>query len=177
MKRYLAPAVCAVLALLIAPGSALAQSDTATCGITVTVDAIVEWDAAAFTAIGLANITAQGDQPTGTSSLVLYTNGDVDLTADNDTDAQLSSATDALVTEYQLTDDGDGTSGTGMVTDVTTWTDYTTFLSPAVTVTHVSTDGAVNITLGVRASNPAGEVADTGAYSATQTLTATWAGP
>jgi len=90
MKRYLAPAACAVLALLTCPGSALAQLDTATCDITVTVDAIVEWNG-------------------GT--------------------AQLSSATDALVTEYQLTDDGDGTSSTGMVTDVTTWTDYTTFLT------------------------------------------------
>ena len=153
--------------------------DTATCAISVTVNQIIEW-ADNFAGISLAQINAQGDTPSDNETQTLYINCNVEISADNTATAQLSSATDTLVTEYQLADDGDGSATTGAsgaaegASGIASWTGYDTFLSTALAVTHVDTDGAVDITLSVRASNSAGEVADAGAYSATQTLTASW---
>jgi len=78
-----------------------------------------------------------------------------------------------LVTSYMLTDNGDGTNTTGGA-DQTSYTVYSSFLSPAYIITHVAGDGAVVITLYAKAENPSGEVADAGSYSAIQTLTAAW---
>jgi len=152
-------------------------SDSATADVTVTVDEIIEWDvvvnAGNFETIELANITNQGDAPEASKSLVLYTNCNLNITADHTAAAQLTKTTDTLVTEYKLAYDKNGTNGTGG-TDVAVWTDYTTFLGAGSAVTHVTLDGAVNVTLSARASNDAGNVADAGAYTATQTLTATF---
>ena len=54
------------------------------------------------------------------------------------------------------------------------YTLYSSFLSSASVITHVSGDGAVVVTLSARATNDSGNVADAGNYSATQTLTASW---
>jgi len=146
----------------------------ATCDISVTVDGIMEWSGN-FSDINLSNITSQSDEPNDYSTTTLYTNGDVDITADNTTTAQLSSATDTLVTEYKLEYDGDGASATGGST--VDWTAYNSFLSPTASdVTHYEGDGNVDVTLWAKAKNPAGEVADAGSYTATQTLTAAWDG-
>jgi len=162
------------LVLLIDANVVWAQppDDPATCDISVTVNTIMEW-AGNFSNISLTAISAQADAPEGSQVQTLYTNCNLEISADNTTTARLSSATDALVTKYQLSYDGDGVTATGG-TGVATWTDYNTFLSTASAVTHVDTDGAVNVTLYVQASNPGGRVADAGAYSATQTLTASW---
>jgi hypothetical protein len=82
---------------------------------------------------------------------------------------------DTLVTEYKLTFDGDGSSATGAST--VDYTSYESFLNPAVSVTHVGGDDAVIVTLYVRAGNYLGDLANSGSYSATQTLTASWVGP
>jgi hypothetical protein len=147
--------------------------DTATCSITVTVADIMEWEAN-FPPIALADITSQGASVTGSATITLYTNGDVDISADNTTAAQLTGpASDTLVTEYALAYDGDGVTNTGGLAVL--WTLYSSFLGVASRVTHVPGDGAVDVTLSVRASNAGGTLANAGAYAATQTLTATWA--
>jgi hypothetical protein len=171
LPRILLPVV---LVLCLAPNLALAQpaDDPATCDITVTVDPIMEWSAASYGPIALANITSTTDTPSGTADFTLYTNCNSEISADNTATAQLSSATDTLVTEYQLAFDGDGASATGG-TDVGSWTDYTTFLSTASAVTHVDGDGTAVITLSAQAST-GGSTPDAGAYSATQTLTVSW---
>jgi len=165
------------LVLLIDANIALAvpPNDDATANITVTVADIMEWSGD-FATIALPDITTQTSAPTASQTTTLYTNGNVDITADNTTAAQLALGTDpnqTLVTSYMLTDDGDGTNTTGG-TDQASYTLYSSFLSPAYTITHVAGDGADVITLYAKAENPSGEVADAGSYSAIQTLTAAW---
>ena len=164
----------AVLVLCLTANLTLAQpaDDPATCDITVTVDPIMEWSAASYGPIALANITSPTDTPSGSAAFTLYTNCNSEISADNTATAQLSSATDTLVTEYQLAFDGDGASATGG-TDVGSWTDYSTFLGTPSAVTHVDGDGTAVITLSAQAST-GGSVPDSGAYSATQTLTVSW---
>jgi hypothetical protein len=148
------------------------SSTTATCAISVNVSEIMEWDTA-FPAINLASITTQSQQVTGSAITTLYTNGNVDITADNTTAAQLTASGGAtLVTEYSLSYDGNGVSATGG--SAVSYATYDVFLSTPSRITHVTGDGAVVLTLGVRASNHAGDVSEATSYSATQTLTASW---
>ena len=152
----------------------------ATANVTVTVDNIMEW-AGDFTDITIAtHITAKSSAPVGSGTATLYTNGDVHITADITTAAQLKLGSDPnqiLLTSYKLTDDGDGTNTTGG-TDQGSYTLHGSFLlSSPYAITHVAGDGADIITLWAQAENPSGEVADAGDYSAIQTLTASWGNP
>lgn len=128
-----------------------------------------------FSTIVLSNIQTRDQAPESSSSTTLYTSGNAEISADNTTTAQLSSATDTLATEYKLTFDGDGSSATGG-TD-TTYVTYDNFLTTAAGVTYVTDDNDVDVTLHVRASNYAGDLANAGTYTATQTLTVHWVGP
>jgi len=160
--------------------------DSATCAISVTVDSIIEWEGAAFDAIDLdaqsgeAPITAQADNPEGTSAYTLWTNCNVELSADNDADAQLDDGTDVLVTKYKIATDGDGDPDTGADSDAVTasgsdvYALHNLFLATALDITHVNTDGNVEVTLSVEATNDTDEVSDSGSYTATQTITAAW---
>lgn len=172
----------ALVLLCFTPNLVLADDPgdaNATCAISVTVNTILEWEGN-FTDITLTAISAQADTPEANEVQTIYTNCNFEIDSDQTTTAQLSSTTDTLVTKYKLADDGDGSSDTGATaaaesaSGISTWADYNSFLSTALAVTHVDTDGAVNITLHVQASNNAGEVADAGSYTATQTLTASW---
>jgi len=174
--------VLLVVILCVTARSALAVDpgdSTATCSISVTVNTIMEW-AGNFSAITLTAISAQADAPEDNKTQTIYANCNFEISADNTATAQLSSTTDTLVTKYKLADDGDGSTTTGADgtaendSGIATWTDYSTFLSTPLAITHVDTDGAVDITLYVQATNASGEVADAGSYSATQTLTASW---
>ena len=136
----------------------------------------MEWDADNFPSIVIPNITAQGVPQEKSASLKLYTNGNVHITAINTAAAQLTKTTDTLVTEYMLTDDGDGINTTGG-TDQTVYTDYATFLSTAYAIKYVADYNDVTVMLHVRASNSAGTLADAGLYEATQTLTVHWGDP
>jgi hypothetical protein len=157
-------------------------NDAATCDITITVNSIVEWEGANFAAINLAAIDAQGDEPNDSSVYSLWTNSNVALSADQTTASELthSGTVDTLVTKYKISTDGDGDPNTGATavdvglsgSDV--WTTYDLFLETALAITHYNTDGRVEVTLEVQASNDADNVADTGAYAAQQTITATW---
>jgi hypothetical protein len=201
MRSYLFIAVLAVSALLSPPNPALAKpsSVSARCNISCTVAEIVEWSDDSFPPIDLAGISAQSSQVSGSSRLCLYTNGDVKITADNSDAAQLSKDDNhKLVTEYKLEYDAFGANKTGGST--VEWSEYDCFLSEGSTVTHVSGDGAVEVTLSVRASNESRDlgssltpnltlanpsssnatciisctVANVGECTATQTLTACW---
>lgn len=158
--------------------------DSATCAISVTVDSIIEWEGANFAAIDLdsqeAAISAQAHTPEGSSVYTLWTNCNVALSANNTTASQLSDGTDTLVTKYKMSEDGDGVATTGATaaaeatSGVGSYVLYDSFLSSALAITHVNTDGAVEVTLYVEASNAADEVSDSGDYTAIQTITATW---
>ncbi len=149
-------------------------ADTAACRITVRVAPIMEW-AGDFSAIDLGIIGAQGDVLTASASVILYTNGDADITADRSTSAELSAEEGGtLYTEHKLEYDGDGVTATGGAT--VDWTPYDSFLSSPSRCTHVSGDGAVRVTLSVRASRPTGAPGGPVTYTAIQTLTPRWAG-
>ncbi len=172
--RILITATVCIAAIVLFSSSALAQpaDDTATCAVSATVANIMEWSAN-FSAISLGTMSSVSDTLTGSETATLYTNGNVDITADNTTAAELSEAGgDTLYTEYQLSYDGNGTTATGG--SAVSYTVYSSFLSSASTVTHYDEDGAVVVTLGARATNAAGTLADAGSYTATQTLTASW---
>jgi hypothetical protein len=140
---------------------------SATCNISCTVAEVVEWSEASFPAIELGELTTQKSQATGSTSLILYTNGDVKVTADNSDAAQLSKdSSHKLVTEYMLEFDTAGAA--------TEWNSYAHFLGDGLTAKHISGDGAVEVTLSVRASNDSKETGDSGRYNATQTLTVCW---
>lgn len=129
-----------------------------------------------FGGITLQDIQTRDQVSTGSSSITLVTTGDAEISAENGEDARLTEPEgDSLYTEYKLEFDGDGASSTGGTT--VNFTSYDSFLTSPAQVTHVLDDDQVTVTLSVRASNYANQLANAGTYSATQTLTAAWVGP
>ncbi|MHC4912543.1 MAG: hypothetical protein ACYTE5_06005 [Planctomycetota bacterium] len=147
--------------------SALPPPASATCDISCTVAEIVEWSQPSFPAVELAELTAQSSEASDSASLILYTNGDVKITADNSDEAELSKGGNhKLITEYRLEFDTAGAA--------TGWSSYDGFLKKGLTVEHISGDGAIEVTLSVRASSDINKTVDSGRYNATQTLTVCW---
>jgi hypothetical protein len=171
-KLYLVGAFALAVTCMFA-GSVTAQpaDDPATCAVSATVDNIMEWEGN-FAAIDLGHITAQATVLTGTAAITLWINGDIHITADNTSAAQLHETDDTLVTAYGIAYDGDGSTATGGST--VAYTAYDSFLTTASVVTHFDEDGAVEVTLSARAANDTDNVADAGSYTAVQTLTASW---
>ena len=173
MKIRVIATLCVVATMLLST-SAFAQpaDDDAKCSVSATVANMTEWSD--FSAMNLETTDDRDDQLMGSDTTTLYTKGNVDITAENDTDAELSEPAggDTLHTEYSLSYDGDGSSATGSST--VSYTVHSSFLGSASTVTHVDADEAVVVTLGARATNAAGTLADSGDYSATLTLTLSW---
>jgi hypothetical protein len=130
-----------------------------------------------FDPLTLPNITMQAGESEGEAEVMLFTSGDAEISADNTTTAQLSSATDTLFTEYKLSFDGDGTTKTGGST--VDFSSYDSFLNTPAYVTYVTDDNDVKVTLSVNAKNYSypDQLANAGTYSATQTLTVHWVGP
>jgi hypothetical protein len=175
MKSYLSIAVLALFVLSPVPILAPAQPPpvSASCRITCTVDVSVEWSDIDFPPVELPDLTSENSRVSGSTSLVLYTNGDVTITADNSDTAQLSKGTlHNLVTEYRLEYDAAGAAQTGGST--ITWSDYDSFLNEASTVNHIPGDGAVEVILSVRAAYDKNAPPASGDYTATQTLTVCW---
>jgi hypothetical protein len=136
---------------------------------------VMQW-AGNFPSIALTPITSQAGVSAGSATMSLLLTGDAEISADNSNAARLNGPNgDTLVTEYALAFDGDGHGSTGG--PAVGYTPYDSFLAGGVPVTHVVGDDIVDVTLSVRAQNPAGDVADAGAYSARATLTVTWVGP
>ncbi len=186
-RLLLLSALCIVV--IIGPSTKLALADPladdATCAITCTVNGIMEWDTATFTTgIALGPVTGRAVYTdSGTDMIILYTNGSVDITADSgDNDALLVTGTsDTLTTKYGITFDytSAGTNTYGVAgADGGEWQLHNEFLTPvAAAVTHYNGDGDIQVTLSCQVSTTVDEVPDKGAYTATQTLTATWTGP
>jgi len=158
MKRR---ALLLAAVVLAAPISLLAQT--------------MQWDGH-FSAINLPSLTSTGDTVTGHSTQRLVLTGDAEISADNNSIAQLSGpGAEVLRTEYRLDFDGTGSGSSGA--GGTVWAEHDSFLLPAVQITHAVGDDDVNVTLHVRASMMGTGAADAGTYSATQTLTVSWVGP
>lgn len=178
-------ALTAELAFAADPGA-----DAATCAISVTVDSIIEWEGANFPAIALdsqeSTLDSQADSPQGSAVYTLWTNCNLTLSSDQTTASQLyhnrggGATEDTLVTKYTISTDEAGVTATGAedaavaASGSSTLTVHSSFLSTALAITHFNTDGAVEITLGVEATNDADNVADSGAYAAVQTITTAW---
>lgn len=143
----------------------------------VCAEDIMEW--VDFADILLSDITSQAQTSQGNATVTLHTTGNAQISADET--AQLTDGTDTLVTEYKLTfDSAGGTTGVGTGEGGgTEWQSYDVFLKTGTEgdVTYIADDNDVDVTLWVRASNNDNEVADSGLYGATQTLTVTWVGP
>lgn len=117
-------------------------------------------------------ITSQTDVRQGSSNTIIISiSGDAQITADNAETAQLHSETDTLVTEYKLR------YVYHNVDQTTEYTGHDTFLLSPVNIRFIPGHSDISITLYVKASNNPDEVADSGTYTATQTLTVTWDGP
>ena len=132
------------------------------------------WDSN-FNPITLASITSKDQVSEGESTVQLNLNGDAEISADNSSAAQLSSATDTLFTEYKLTFDGAGIRKTGG--PGTDYQPYDQFLTTPASVIYKNNDDKCQVTLHIRASSYSNDVPDTGTYTATQTLTVHWLGP
>jgi len=172
MKSYL---FIAALAFSLASNLASAQPPpvSATCNISCTVADIVEWSDTDFAPIELPELTTENAQVSGSASLLLYTNGDVTITANNSDTTQLSKdPLHKLVTEYKLEYDAAGAAQTGGST--VAWSGYDSFLSKGSTVNHIHGDGAVEVILSVRASYDSKAPPASGDYNATQTVTVCW---
>jgi hypothetical protein len=153
MRSYLFIAVLTVFGLFLASNlvSAEPPSISVRCKTSCTVAEIVEWSDDSFPPINLMDLTAQNSQVFGSSRLRLYTNGNVEITADNSDAAQLSKDNyHKLVTEYKLEYDAFGVNETGG--SMVDWSRYDLFLSEGSIVTHIPGDGAVEVTLSVRVS-------------------------
>lgn len=130
------------------------------------------------------NITKQGSVVNGNSTATLYIDGtdgdEVNITADSSAVLTNIASSDTLVTEYKISFDHEsaGPYTYGIPGEYgESWTDYSTFLSTPAIVTYVPDDNDVEVTLYLKASNNADEVADAGSYSATQILTISWPSP
>ncbi|MHC4125675.1 MAG: hypothetical protein ACYSRR_04380 [Planctomycetota bacterium] len=152
--------------------SAVPPPASATCKISCTVANIVEWSEISFPKVDLGSLTAKNKQAIGKTTLILYTNGDVILSADNDNSAELSFGPNTLLTKYKLRYDGSGVKQTGG--RATAWRSFDTFLEEGADIIHIPTDGAVEVILSIRASIKNIRPENSGQYNAIQTLTACW---
>ena len=136
----------------------------------------MNWQSGQFGAIALSAITTRTGVSTGSATLALTMTGDAQISADNSGNAELRGPDGAaLVTEYDLSFDGNGSSATGRAN--VPYAPYSSFLNPPVRITHVPGDDEVMVTLSVRASPPSGVPLNAGSYAATASLTVSWVGP
>lgn len=145
---------------------------SARCKISCTVAEIAEWLDASSPAINLPHLT-QNKQAANRTSFVLYTNGEVKITADNSDEIQLSKDNlHKLVTEYKLKCD---TSNIGKTSGSTVArSQRNSLLNICSMETQVSGDDAVEVILSVVAARNTPQPDDSGRYTATHTLTVCW---
>jgi len=151
---------------------AVPPSDSATCKISCTVASIAEWSETQFSDIDLGELTADNKQAVGEAALTLYTNGDVTITADNSSAAELSFDSHVLMTKYKLRYNRLRIKQTA--DDSAVWYLFDAFLKGGADIIHTPSDGAVEVILSVRASIEEATPQNSGQYIAVQTLTACW---
>lgn len=130
--------------------SAIPPPAAAACKISCTVANIIEWSETSFPKIDLGSPTVKNKQAIGETILTLYTNGNVTIKADNSDTSELSFGPYTLLTKYKLKYDGSGVEQTGG--RPTAWHSFDTFLAEGTDIVHISTSGAVDVILSVRAS-------------------------
>ncbi len=162
MKSYL---LIAVFVSFLPAGLAGAASSpaSAACNISCTVAEVAEWSNNSLPVADTPDSVVIDIDASGSTSVVLYTNGDVKITVDSsDTDQLSKDALNKPLTVYRLEYDGqtDGRAVTISRSD--------SFSANDSTVRRVSSNGAVEVTLSVRHS------IDSGRYCPTQTLTVCW---
>jgi len=175
MNRNFLVSILGVLVLFSTQNLVMAGNNpvSATCDISCTVVDIVEWSNDSFSTINLGDLTAEKKEVTGSASLVLYANRDVQIIADNSDAAQLSKdIVHTLITQYKLEYYGGGKGQTDGIT--ADWSDYDYFLSNGSQVTHFPGEGVVEVILSVRAFKNTASAAESGYYTARQTLTVCW---
>jgi len=170
-----------VVVFFVSAAVALAGTDDAVVSMTATVDAAAEWaDPTPTIAAGDwtgsvdgTTISQVGEDLTVTKALTLYTNVDVTLTQAGTTNSGiLTNGTETLTTSYQIQGDVDTpdaaykAAGTGVGEFFNAANTYT--------VTHVSGDGTYAINLLVLAESDDVQAEDSGNYTASITITATW---
>jgi len=168
MKTYL---LIAVFVSSLAAGLAWAVPSPAgtACNISCTVAEIAEWSNNSLPVADAPAPAAIDIDASPSTSLVLYTNGDVKITADNPDTVQLSK--DAL-TVYKLEYNGCGTDQTDG--RAVTTSRYDSFLGNDSTVRHIPSDGTIEVILSVKVSAETIHPVDSGRHCATQTLTVCW---
>jgi len=166
MKSYLLIAVF-VSSLPAGLAGAAPSPASAACNISCTVAEVAEWSNNSLPVADAPDTVAIDIDTSGGTSLVLYTNGDVKITADNSGTNQLSK--DALCKPITVYKPEYNPSGIDKADSSTaTCSRYDPFLSNDSTARCVSSNGAVEVTLSVKHS------VDSGRYCATKTLTVCW---
>ncbi len=145
--------IAVIVVLSVKPAFAAEVDSTATCAVSVTVSPVMEWAGNFATGISLTAINAYTDAPTGNDNQTIYTNCNFTIGADQTATAQLANATDTLITNYRMTEDGDAVASTGATdgqcttSGLDSYALYSSFLTTVLPILHINTDGAVVITL------------------------------
>ena len=169
MRSCLFIAVSAVFVLSLAQTLVLAAPPLASaqCNISCTVADIAEWSDNRLRAINLPDLTTHNEQVCPKGPLVLYTNGDVEISTDSPVSAQLSEGNnDKLVRQYILEYHAGGTT--------TAWSNCSSLLKNDSTAKHVSCDEARDATCSLTFSNDSRVFEDSDGNSDTLTLTVCW---
>jgi len=166
MKTYLLIAVF-VSFLPAGLAGAVPSPTGAMCNISCTVAEVAEWSNNSLPVANLPDSAAIDIDASGGTSLVLYTNGDVKITADNpDTALPSKDALNKPLTVYKLEYNGCGTDQADSSTVTCSW--YDSFPANDSTARRVSSNGAVEVTLSV--NHPV----DSGRHCPTRILTVCW---
>ncbi len=172
----------AAAALILAGHLAWAATDDAAVGITGTVDTFAEWSDAAPTiasgdwtgSVDGSTINQVGEELTVTKALTLYVNVTTTLTAAGTANSGIATntTTDTLTTSYQIQGDV-GTPDSAYMAAGTGGGEFFE-ASNEYTVTHSNGDGSYAINFLVKLVSANDRAQDSGSYTCTTTLTATW---
>lgn len=169
MRKCLLVAALAIFALSSASDSLLANrpSVSAMCDISCTVAETIEWSQSTSPTIEPADITGQNTQIYCSTSVMLYTNGDVAITTDNSDLVQLAEDKACrLVTDHKLEYDTGGT--------ITAPSSYQHLLINSPTLMRITGDAGADVTLSTKVHNHTTTQAEVDKHSATVTLTVCW---
>ena len=174
MKRFFpAFVLCFSLLLFSAHYSSAANLPvSASCNISCIVEDVVEWSSDSSLSINSENTESENDPSVADASLMLYTNSDVEIIADNSGAALLSDDSRTLSTRYILHYDRAGTELTN--SRIVAWNDFDSFPAGLSQVTYIPGDCAVEVILSVNALKNPSNVDKPTFSSPSQTLTVCW---
>lgn len=127
----------------------------------------MEWSQTGFQDVEPANLTGQNNEVCGSTSVMLYTNGDVTITTDNSDLVQL-----AKDEACGLATDRKPECDTGQT--ITAPSSYEHLLINSPTLMHITGDAGADVTLSANGHNHTTTQAEVDRHSATVTLTVCW---